>query len=88
MDAAGPGDRGRRPRDVRGPGAAPRGRRVRAGADDRVGHGDQDGQDAGTAEAAVRARPVVPVPRGRRQRERHQGLLAAVPAVFRPARPA
>lgn len=54
----------RRSRHVPAPGTAPRGRRLRAGADDRVGDGRPDGQDPGAAEASTRARPVVPVSRG------------------------
>jgi len=86
MVAAGRRHRGRRSRHVRATGTAPRGRRVRGGADDRVDDRDQDRPDPGTTQAAVRARPVVSVPRGRRQRERHQGLFAAVRAVFRSTR--
>lgn len=81
---AGVRDRECRPRDVRASGTAPRGHRVRARADDCVDDGDQDRQDSGTTQATLRSRPVVPVPRGRYQRERHQGLLITVPAVFRP----
>jgi len=87
--AAGPGPLDRGPRHVPAPGAAPRGRGVRAGAHDGVGDGGQDGRDPGTAgAAAVRAWPVVPVPRGRHQRERNPGLFRAVPTVFHRARSA
>lgn len=64
-DAGPPGGGGRGPRHVRAPGTAPRGRRIRARTDDRVDDGRPDGQDARTTQATVRARPVVPVPRGR-----------------------